>query len=201
MELFLYNSKDKIKLSPLIFKYKFNESTIHQVIVSYQCSLRTGNSSQKNRSEVAGSNKKPWRQKGTGKARAGSKKSPIWRSGGVTFASKPKKYKKKINKKMLKCALKSIFSKLILQNRLIIVKEFCIKTYKTKELIKKIQDFFIKNALIITSEIDKNLILSSRNIHKIKICDTNHINPIHLIKFEKTVITIDALKQIEKKLK
>lgn len=200
MELTTIDTKEKIKISKIVFKYKFNEKIIHQVIVAHQAYKRQGTAAQKTRAEVSGSKKKPWKQKGTGRARAGSTKSPIWRSGGVTFAKKPKNYNQKINKKMYRFAIKSILSELIRQNRLIIIKKITVKTPKTKELIKILKKMFLENVLIITDELNKNLILSSRNIHKVKICHFKKINPIELINYEKTMINLNSIKKIEEML-
>ncbi|MFT8229830.1 MAG: 50S ribosomal protein L4 [Enterobacterales bacterium] len=198
MELILHDLKNKvINLSSSIFGVNYNKSLIHQVIVTYLSRSRQGSRAQKNRSEVSGSKKKPWKQKGTGHARVGSIRNPIWRSGGVTFAAKPYKYKPKINKKMYRGALKSIFSELIRQKRLIIVKDFIVDSCKTKSLIEKLKKMNLFNVLIIIDEISKNLFLSSRNLNKIHIQNVLHINPVNLIKFEKTLITVNAIKCIE----
>ncbi|BAC24690.1 rplD [Wigglesworthia glossinidia endosymbiont of Glossina brevipalpis] len=197
MELLCIDSKEKVKISEKIFGQKFNESLVHQVVRSYRITKRQGTSAQKSRSEVIGSGKKPWRQKGTGRARAGSVKSPIWRSGGVTFAKKTRDFKHKINKKMYKNALKSIFSELCRQNRILIVKNFFVKSEKTKLLKKKLNEMNLENVLIISKTIDKNLVLSSRNLNKVHVCFPININPINLISFKKTIITIDAIKIIE----
>lgn len=199
MKLTTQDTKETINVSKLIFGCKFNETLVHQVVVAYQAFKRKGNSKQKNRSEVSGSKKKPWKQKGTGRARAGTTKSPIWRSGGVTFAKKNKNYTKKINKKMYRGAMKCIFSELIRQNRIIIIKNFILDQPKTKILIKKIKKMSLKEAIIITEKKEKNLILASRNLNKIQVYNTNNINPIQLIKIEKTIIINNAIKKIEEK--
>ncbi|WP_343192545.1 50S ribosomal protein L4 [Buchnera aphidicola (Taiwanaphis decaspermi)] len=201
MELKLLDLTNKnIKLSKYVFGCNFNSSLIHQVITTYINSGRQGTKSQKNRSEVKGSGKKPWRQKGTGKARAGSFQSPIWRSGGVTFAARNKNYVRKINKKMYKKTLKIIFSELVRKNRLIIFNKFTINYPKTKILIKKLSFFNINNALIITEFLDNNLLLAARNLYNIDVVSVFCINPVNLIKFKKVVITTNALKKIEDKL-
>lgn len=197
MELTTADTKEKIKISEIIFKCNFNEQLIHQVIVAYQAHQRQGTAAQKTRSEVSGSKKKPWKQKGTGRARSGSVKSPIWRSGGVTFAKKPKNYNQKINKKMYRLAVKSILSELIRQNRLIIVKKIILQTPKTKELIETLKKMFLEKVLIITDKIEKNLMLSSRNLYKVKVCNFKKINPVELINSEKTVIELNSIKKIE----
>ncbi|MFI4846960.1 MAG: 50S ribosomal protein L4 [Candidatus Makana argininalis] len=197
MYVFLKDVKNKVNISDNVFCNKFNESLVHQVILSYSSYSHQGSSSQKNRSEVSGSGKKPWKQKGSGKARAGSFQSPIWRSGGVTFALKKKNHKKKINKKMYKGALKCIFSELLRQNRLIIVKNFDINSYKTNILVKKLNFMMIKNVLIIKKNTDKNIYRASKNLNKISFINVNFINPIVLISFNKVLITLSSIKKIE----
>ncbi|WP_367670571.1 50S ribosomal protein L4 [Sodalis-like secondary symbiont of Drepanosiphum platanoidis] len=201
MELLLQDTKNSITVSDSIFGCYFNESLIHQIIVSYATNKRQGTKAQKNRSEVSGSGRKPWKQKGTGRARAGSIRSPIWRSGGVTFAAKPKKYNQKINKKMYKGALKSIFSELIRQDRLKIFKKFDIDQPKTKLLKKKLENISFNNILIITDIIDNNLLLSSRSMNKINICCVNNINPMFLISSNQVITTYKSIKNIEEKLR
>lgn len=190
-----------VYVSNSIFKCPFNPPLIHQVISSYLINSRQGSKAQKSRSEVTGSNKKPWRQKGTGRARSGSVKSPIWRSGGVTFASKPKKYYQKINKKMYRGAIKSILSKLIDDNRLFLIEDFFLKQPKTKFLLEKIRKIASnKSVLIITDTIDKNTFLSSRNLYKVSILDSSHMNPVSLINCEITLITKSAINKLEQQL-
>ncbi|CAL1329140.1 50S ribosomal protein L4 [Candidatus Providencia siddallii] len=200
MELLTRDTNKTTILSKATFEYAFNESLIHQVITAYTAGARQGTRSQKTRAEVSGSGKKPWRQKGTGRARAGSINSPIWRSGGVTFAAKPKKYKQKINKKMYRAALKSILSELVRKNRIIIFDDFTLKTHKTKVLMKKLNDMNFKNVLIVTAKLNKNLFLASRNLHNVDVCSSDKINPINLITFNKIILTIDAIKKIEEML-
>lgn len=191
----------KFTVSDKVFGYPFNEALIHQVVSSYLTNSRKGTKSQKSRSDVSGSNKKPWRQKGTGRARSGSVKSPIWRSGGVTFAASSKEYNQKINKKMYRGAIKSILSKLVHDNRLFLMKNFFIEKPKTKFLLKKLGKFFLeKNILIFTEVLDKNLFLASRNLHRIKVCDSININPVSLINFNITLISYEMVKKIEKQL-
>ncbi|AKZ65873.1 50S ribosomal protein L4 [Candidatus Palibaumannia cicadellinicola] len=202
MELVLQDTQQAFTVSETIFGCNFNESLIHQVIVAYAANARQGSLAQKNRAEVVGSNKKPWRQKGTGRARAGTVKSPIWRSGGITFAAKPQDYSQKINKKMYRGAIKSIFSELLRQQRLIIVNNFAITAPKTKLLVKKLKDMALENVFIITHQLDKNLCLAARNLYKVDVCDVNttNINLISLINFAQVIITADSIKKLEDKL-
>ena len=194
----LSNTKSKdISISNDVFSKEFNESLIHQAVVSFMASSRQGSAKQKNRSEVRGGGKKPYRQKGTGRARAGTIRSPIWRGGGVTFASRPRDYSKKINKKMYKAALRSIFSELLRQEKLIAVEHPKIKNPKTKEMVSFLSKLSLENVLIITDEIDENLHLASRNIPHVNVVTTAEINPVMLLKPHKVAITPAAFKKIE----
>jgi large subunit ribosomal protein L4 len=197
MELILKDTKEVIKISSKIFNCDFNEILVNQVLKSYYCTQRQGTKSQKSKAEVSGSGKKPWRQKGTGRSRAGSLRSPIWRSGGVTFAAKPKDYFQKINKKMYRGALKCILSKLIRENCIIVLKKFTIKFPRTKVLLKKLSTICTKNVMIIKKVIDKNIFLASRNLYKITAMSVNSINPLILLNYKKILITLKALKRLE----
>ncbi|URJ27995.1 50S ribosomal protein L4 [Candidatus Blochmannia vicinus (nom. nud.)] len=191
----------KFYVSDKIFGCPFNPALIHQVVSAYLTNSRQGTRSQKGRSEVAGSNKKPWRQKGTGRARAGSIKSPIWRSGGVTFAAKPKLYSQKINKKMYRGAIRSILSKLVCDDRLFLIRNLFIEKPKTKLFLEKLQTITPKKSILIfTDFLDNNLLLASRNIYKIEIRTATHIDPVSLINFNTTLITDTSIKKIEKQL-
>ncbi|CUX97101.1 50S ribosomal protein L4 [Candidatus Hoaglandella endobia] len=201
MELGLKDAQKSLTVSQATFGHKFNEALVHQVFIAYSASLRQGTRAQKTRAEVAGSNKKPWRQKGTGRARSGSIKSPIWRSGGVTFAAKPQDYNQKVNKKMYRGALKSILSELIRQNRLIVFEQFSIEAPKTKLLAHKLKVMALtEDVLIITNKMNKNLFLAAKNLHKVDVLDVQNIDPVSLIIFDKVVITADAISKIEEKL-
>jgi len=192
----------KIKLLPEIFNKKFNESLVHQIIISYLSNARIAIKAEKNRSQVSGGGIKPFRQKGTGKARAGSIRSPLWKGGGKTFiASDKRNYKKKINKKMYKQAVRCIISELIVKNRLIVVDNFFIETPKTKNIILNLKKINILSGLLILDKIDKNLYLSSKNIPNFSVKNVNSINPLILIKNKNIIITIHALKKLEGLLK
>ncbi|WP_343183008.1 50S ribosomal protein L4 [Buchnera aphidicola (Neophyllaphis podocarpi)] len=197
MELELCDSKELIHISSDIFTYEYNKSLIHQITVAYRAKSRQGSKAQKNRAEVKGSGRKPWRQKGTGRARAGSFSSPIWRSGGVTFAAKPRNYSQKVNKKMYKSSLKSIFSELLRENRLLIFNDFKIDYPKTKLLLEKVKKISFNKILIITHKYDKNIFLASRNLYNINICQVTSINPLMLISCKKIIITVEALRNLE----
>ncbi|UDG80500.1 50S ribosomal protein L4 [Candidatus Annandia pinicola] len=201
MIIMLYDKKKNVEISDSIFNKSFNKTLLHQVIVSYSLKYRQGTHSQKNRSLVSGSNKKPWKQKGTGNARAGSKKSPIWRSGGVTFAAKLQNYSQKINKKMYCNALKIILSELIRQKRLLIFNKFYLKNYNTKSLINKVKKINFKKILIIINYYDINIMLASRNLYKFNICYLRSMNILKLLSCDKVIITLDSIRKIEKSLK
>ncbi|AMA64777.1 50S ribosomal protein L4 [Candidatus Arsenophonus lipoptenae] len=197
MELIIQDTQMKLTVSEDIFGSVFKKDLVHQVVVAYSAGNRQGTRAQKSRAEVTGSNKKPWRQKGTGRARAGSFKSPIWRSGGITFAAKNQNHSQKVNKKMYRGALKSILSELVRQDRLIIVKYFVLEEPKTQLLLKKIKEMFLDSVLIITQEVDKILSLASRNLYQVKVSSIVNVNPINLITYDKVIFTIDAIKKIE----
>ncbi len=200
MDIKLINSKKILSLSDSIFNISFNNSLVHQVIVSYQNNKRKGNSCQKSRSDVSGSNKKPWRQKGTGRARSGSFKSPIWRSGGVTFASKPKKYFMKVNKKVYRKALKMVLSEIFRYSNVYILEDILINKPKTKIFINNFKFINLYKCLVIVDKLNNNLLLSSRNLYNFKVCNILHMNIIDLISFRSIVFTLKSIKLIENKL-
>ena len=189
-----------LTVSETTFGREFNEALIHQVVVAYAAGARQGSRAQKTRAEVSGSGKKPWRQKGTGRARSGDIKPPIWRSGGITFAAKPQDHSQKVNKKMYRGAIKSILSELVRQDRLVVVEKFEIDAPKTKVLAQKLKEMALTDALIITANLDENLFLAARNLYKVDVRDVQAIDPVSLIAFDKVVVTIDAVKQIEEML-
>ena len=194
----LSNTKNKdISISNDVFSKEFNESLIHQAVVSFMAASRQGSAKQKNRSEVRGCWKKPYRQKGTGRARAGTIRSPLWRGGGVTFAARPRDYSKKLNKKMYRAAIKSIFSELVRQNRLVAIEKPVLEKPKTKEIASFLNEFSLSKVLIIIDELDMNLYLSARNIPNVDVITVREINPVNLLKPQKVAVTSEALKQIE----
>ncbi|CAH0524494.1 50S ribosomal protein L4 [Vibrio hippocampi] len=199
MEL-MVKGADALTVSETTFGRDFNEALVHQVVVAYAAGARQGTRAQKTRSEVSGGGAKPWRQKGTGRARAGTIRSPIWRTGGVTFAAKPQDHSQKVNKKMYRGAMKSILSELVRQERLIVVDNFSVEAPKTKELVAKLKELELTDALIITSEVDENLFLAARNLYKVDARDVAGIDPVSLIAFDKVVITAEAVKQVEEML-
>ena len=173
---------------------------IHQVVTAYLAGARQGTRAQKNRSAVAGGGKKPWRQKGTGRARAGTIRSPIWRSGGVTFAATPQDHSQKVNKKMYRSAMRSILSELARSERLVVVENMNLEQPKTKLLVEELKGYGLENVLIVASEVDQNLYLASRNLHKVDVRDVEGVDPVSLIAHEKVVITVDAVKKFEEAL-
>ena len=192
--------KEKISLSDESFGREYNEPLVHQTVVTYLAGARQGTVKQKTRSEVRGGGRKPWRQKGTGRARAGTIRSPIWRSGGVTFAAKPQEHSKKLNRKMYRGAMQCILSELIRQDRLIVVNEFTVESHKTKELLNKLKEFDLDNVLIVSDQVEQNLYLAARNLHKVDVLDVSGLDPVSLIGFEKVLITVPALKKVEEML-
>lgn len=200
MELAIQDAPHTLKVAETIFARDFNEALIHQVFVAYQASGRQGSRAQKSRSEVTGSTRKPWKQKGSGRARAGSVKSPLWRSGGVTFAAKPQNYEQKVNKKMYRGALRSILSELVRQGRLLVVQAFTVEAPKTKLLVQKLKAMALDNVLIVTNDLDKNLLLATRNLATVDVLEVAALNPLSLITFDKVVITTEAVSQLEELL-
>ena len=186
-----------VSVSDDTFGKEFNESLVHQVVVTYLAGGRQGSVKQKNRSEVSGGGKKPWRQKGTGRARAGTTRGPLWRTGGVTFAARPQDHSKKINKKMYRGALRCILSELVRQDRLLVVDDFTVENHKTKGLVDKLTALDLQNVLIISDEVDQNLFLAARNLHKVDVVDAAGVDPVSLIGFDKVLMTVPALKKVE----
>lgn len=201
MELKLLDVKNKsVQLSEATFSREFNEALVHQVVVAYQAAARAGTRAQKNRSAVSGGGIKPWRQKGTGRARAGTSRSPIWRSGGVTFAAQPQDHSQKVNRKMYRGAMKSILSELLRQDRLLIVDEIKVDAPKTKQLLANLKNYDLNDVLIVTEVEDINLYLAARNLHKVDVLDATGLNPLDLVRYEKVLMTVDSVKRVEELL-
>lgn len=189
-----------VELSETAFGREFNEALVHQVVTAYLAGARQGTRAQKTRAEVSGGGKKPWRQKGTGRARAGSIRSPLWRSGGRAFAAKPQDWSQKVNRKMYRGAMQCILAELVRQERLILVEELTVSSPKTKELIAKLKDLNAPKALIVTKEVDENLYLAARNIPHVNVLGTNEVDPVSLIAYEKVIMSVEAAKQFEEAL-
>lgn len=197
MQLSMVDAKESIEISDAIFGQAFNEPLVHQVVTAYLAGGRAGTAAQKNRAAVRGGGRKPWKQKGTGRARAGTIRSPIFRGGGVTFAAQPRDYSQKVNKKMYKGAMRSIISELYRQNRLHVVKAFSFEKPKTKELVEKLSALKIDNVLIVVDELDENLYLSARNVANVDVCDIYSLDPVRLIKYKNVLMNAAAIKKIE----
>jgi|TARA_B000000565_G_scaffold223177_1_gene178380 large subunit ribosomal protein L4 len=189
-----------VAVSEANFAREYNEALVHQVVTAYLSGARQGTRAQKTRSEVAGGGKKPWRQKGTGRARAGTIRSPIWRSGGVTFAAKPQDHSQKVNRKMYRAAMRSILSELARTDRLMIVEALDVEQPKTKLLVETLKGYGVDNVLIVADNVDKNLYLASRNLHKVDVRDVEGADPVSLIAYDKVMITVDAVKKFEEAL-
>lgn len=189
-----------VEVSDVVFGADYNESLVHQVVVAYQAAARSGTRAQKNRTQVSGGGIKPWRQKGTGRARAGTSRSPIWRAGGVTFAARPQNHEQKVNRKMYRAAMRSILSELNRQERLLVVEGFIMDAPKTKQLVTKLNDMAASDVLIITDQVDENLLLAARNLYNVDVRDASQIDPLSLVAFDKLIVTSTALKAIEEKL-
>lgn len=205
MELKLIGAADQktsnITVSDNLFNRDYNEALVHQVITSYLSNARSATRAQKGRSDIAKSTRKPWRQKGTGRARAGMASSPIWRGGGKIFPNSPEEnYRKKINKKMYRAGISIILSQLIRDNRLLVIDALDADSHKTKAFGEKLKSLGLKEVFVITSEVDDNLYLSSRNIPHVYVTEVNNIDPVSLVKFEKTLFTVDGIRKIEELL-
>ena len=189
-----------VDVAEATFGADFNEPLVHQVVTAYLAGGRAGTKAQKNRSAVRGGGTKPWRQKGTGRARAGTIRSPIWVGGGRTFAAQPRNFQQKVNKKMYRAALRSVLSELVRQDRLVVVKELELEAPKTKLLATKLKELELDNVLILNEAFDEKIYLAARNLPNVGICDAASIDPVVLIRFEKVLVTLPALKLIEERL-
>ena len=193
-------SDREVDVSEVTFGRQFNEALVHQVVVAYMAGARQGTRAQKTRSEVNGGGRKPFRQKGTGRARAGTIRSPIWRGGGQTFAAKPQDFGQKVNRKMYRGAMQSILSELIRQERLVVTEDFAIDEPKTKEVQARLKSLELGNVLVVVEEVDSNLYLGARNLRGVEVIDVQGVNPVNLIGFDKVLFTVGALKKAEEML-
>ena len=189
-----------VSVSADIFGREFNESLVHQLVVSYLAAARSGTKAQKTRSDVSGGGAKPWKQKGSGRARAGTTRSPLWRTGGVTFAARNRNYEQKLNKKMYRAGIQSIFSELLRQGRLEVVEDITLSEPKTKELQAKLSGFGFEKGLIVTGGFNLNLFLSARNIPGLNVAEARSLSPVELVHSEKVLVTAEALNQIQESL-
>jgi len=201
MELQLHGGgSGSLQVSDDTFGQDFREALVHQVVTACLASARAGTVKQKTRSEVSGGGSKPWRQKGSGRARAGTTRGPLWRSGGTTFAARPRDYSQKINRKMYRLAMRSILSELIRQDRLVAVESFDVEAPKTREVVGKLKQLGLDDALIVTDAPEEKLYLATRNLPRVAVCDASRLDPVSLVGFDKVVITANALRQIEERL-
>ena len=189
-----------LSVSDANFAREYNEDLVHQVVTSYLAGARQGTRAQKNRAAVSGGGKKPWRQKGTGRARAGTIRSPIWRSGGVTFAAQPQDHSLKVNRKMYRAALKTIMSELARQDRLVVVETLELEEPKTKLLVSQLDAYGVNSVLVVSGEVSENLYLASRNLQKVDVRDVHGMDPVSLLAHDKVMVTVDAVKKIEEML-
>jgi large subunit ribosomal protein L4 len=201
VDLTLYKTgkkkSEKVTVSDHVFAAEYNEPLIHQVVTAYLAGSRAGTKAQKNRSDVRGGGRKPWRQKGLGRARAGTIRSPLWRGGGITFAARPRSFAKKVNRKMYRGAMRSILSELARQNRLQCIDEFKPVTARTKAAKEILNGLGLTDVLIITDEVSKDLYLSTRNLPKVEVIDTKEVNPYALIGFDQVLVTRAAIPRLE----
>ena len=189
-----------LQVSDKIFSADYNQALIHQVVTAYMSAGRAGTKANKNRAAVNGGGAKPFRQKGMGRARAGTSRSPIWIGGGVTFAASPRSYGQKVNRKMYRGAICSILSELLRQDRLVVVDEFKVEAPKTRELLAKLQALEVDEVLIVSDQNDENIYLAARNLHNVDVCDVNELDPVSLLDFDKVLITSGAVKKLEERL-
>ena len=189
-----------LEVSDRVFGAEYKPSLIHQVVTAYLASGRAGTKAQKNRSARQGGGSKPWRQKGTGRARAGTARSPLWRGGGVTFAAQPRDYAQKVNRKMYRGAVRSILSELVRQERLTVVPEFSIEAPKTKALVGKLQELGLSDALILTEQLDEPLLLAARNLKNVDVLSASEVDPVSMVAFETVLATEGAIKKLEERL-
>jgi large subunit ribosomal protein L4 len=192
----------KIDVSATTFGREFNEPLVHQVITAYMNGGRSGTRAQKTRAEVRGGGIKPWAQKGTGRARAGTSRSPLWRSGGIIFAAKPQDFSQKVNRKMYRGAMSSILSELVRLKRFLVVKgnEITIEAPKTKDLLNRLASYGVTEALVVVKDWDTNLYLAARNLSKVEVCEVNKLDPVSLVKYQNVIFTEDAVRQLEEVL-
>jgi large subunit ribosomal protein L4 len=191
---------ETLQVSDAVFAADLNETLVHQVVTAYMAAARSGTKAQKTRSQVSGGGAKPFRQKGTGRARAGTSRSPLWRTGGVTFAAQPRSYEQKVNRKMYRGALRSILSELVRQERLVVVDEISVATPKTKELAVKLNELNMNEVLIIAIEPDENLYLAARNLRNVDVREVTEVDPVSLLAFDKILMTKAAVQRLEERL-
>jgi large subunit ribosomal protein L4 len=189
-----------VQVSDVTFAREFNEDLVHQAVVAYMAGARQGTRAQKNRSDVSGGGRKPFKQKGSGRARAGSIRSPLWRSGGVTFAARPQDHSQKFPRKMYRAAMRAILSELARQNRLVVIESIGVDEPKTRLLAQRLAEYRLENVLIVADEVDRNLYLASRNLPSVEVRDVAGVDPVSLVAFDKVAVTVPALRKFEEML-
>ncbi len=197
MELKTMDSGAAVKLAEGAFGAPFNEALVHQAVTAYLAGARSGTKAQKSRSDVRGGGAKPWRQKGTGRARAGTIRSPLWRGGGVTFAARPRDHRQKLNKKMYRGAMRAILSELARTERLVVVESFTVDAPKTRELAARLRELGLPSVLVVVEEVNRELGLAARNLVGVDAVEPHELNPVNLLTREKVLITVGALRKIE----
>jgi large subunit ribosomal protein L4 len=200
MKLKVLNGKPELQVSEHAFGREFNEALVHQVVTAYQAAGRAGTKAQKTRAEVRGGGRKPHAQKGTGQARAGSSRSPIWVGGGRTFAAKPRDYAQKVNRKMYQGAMRSMLSELARTDRLRVTEELTLEKGKTRLLVDQLKSWDLDDVLIIVEAVDEKLYLAARNLHKVEVLEVGKLNPVSLVSHAKVLMTVAAVKMIEERL-
>lgn len=197
MEVRTVDSGEAVQLAESAFGAAFNEPLVHQAVTAYLAGGRAGTKAQKSRSDVRGGGAKPWRQKGTGRARAGSIRSPLWRGGGVTFAARPRNHRQKLNKKMYRAAMRSILSELVRTERLVVMQGFAIEAPKTRELVARLQELDLSSVLIVVPEVNRELGLAARNLVGVDVVEPHELNPVNLLSRDKVLMTVEALRKVE----
>ncbi|HWF97701.1 MAG TPA: 50S ribosomal protein L4 [Steroidobacteraceae bacterium] len=200
MKLKMVSGAAELQVSEAAFGHKFNESLVHQVITAYRNAGRAGTKAQKSRAEVSGGGKKPWSQKGTGQARAGSNRSPIWVGGGKTFAAKPRSFEQKVNRKMYRGALRSMLSELARTERLVVTESLGLEAPKTKLLAGQLKAWALESVLIIVEATDEKLFLAARNLPHVEVIEVSALNPLSLARHDKVLMTVGAVKMLEERL-
>jgi large subunit ribosomal protein L4 len=197
MQVKVHGSKESLELADALFGARFNEPLVHQVVTAYLAAARSGTKAQKSRSDVRGGGSKPWRQKGTGRARAGTSRSPIWIGGGRAFAARPRNFDQKINRKMYRGALRSILSELLRQNRIVLTEQFAVNGPKTKGLKEQLKKLDVETGLIVVEAFDQNLWLAARNLPYLGVAEARTVDPVSLVAADKVVLTAAAAKLLE----
>jgi large subunit ribosomal protein L4 len=197
MELQMHGTGGTVNVSDTVFARDFNPGLVHQVVTSYMAGGRAGTKAQKSRSEVRGGGAKPWRQKGTGRARQGTARAVQFVGGGLAFPAKPRDYSKKLNKKMYRAGMRAIFSELVRQDRLVVVEDFGLDSHKTKDLAQRLVGMGLSKVLIVADEVSENLFLAARNLPHVDVCDVPAVDPVSLVHFDRVLVTVGALRHIE----